>query len=445
LGLLGKLALRAAAKAQVSSVSSASFIMMLPHGWRRVALATLALLASVGSSAAIEVDPSSRSASQQFYRDYYLPANSAEIGWTGSHAACDPGTTSPAYRQAQIDRVNYFRAMAGVPAEVVVNETWSAKAQHAALMMSSNNALNHTPPATWMCYTADGAEAAGKSNLSLGAIGPAAVDAYMKDRGAGNTAVGHRRWLLYPQSVAMGAGDVPVAAGRNGANALWVVDNGTFGSPRPATRDTYVAWPPPGYVPFQVTYPRWSFSYPGADFSAATVTVTKNSDPISVSLEPITNGFGENTIAWIPDGMNHAANWPRPAADVAYQVSLSNVVIGGSAQAFSYDVTIFDPDAIAADFDGNQLVDAADLGRWKANFGDVTATKSQGDADGDSDVDGKDLLVWQREVGMGFAAANGLSVPEPDAASFAVVGVALVMAVRGHVGSACAKIGRVTT
>ena len=243
-----------------------------------------------------------------------------------------------------------------------------------------------------MCYTTGGAEAAGKSNLALGNSGPAAITAYMKDAGSNNAAVGHRRWMLYPQSVAMGTGDVPAGGGHSSANSLWVVDNATYSNPRPATREPYVAWPPPGYVPFQVTYPRWSFSYRNADFSGASVSVTKNDQPVSVALEPTTNGFGENTLTWIPEGLTHSASWPRPTADVRYRVSLANVVIGGTPQSFSYDVTIFDPDAIAADFDGNQMVNAADLGRWKSNFGSTAASKAQGDADGDLDVDGADFL-----------------------------------------------------
>lgn len=35
-------------------------------------------------------------------------------------------------------------------------------------MMSANNALSHTPPSTWTSYTANGAEAAGNSNIALG-------------------------------------------------------------------------------------------------------------------------------------------------------------------------------------------------------------------------------------------------------------------------------------
>ena len=43
---------------------------------------------------------------------------------------------------------------------------------------------------------------------------------------------------------------------------------------RPA-RDGFVAWPPPGFVPYQTVYPRWSFVLRGADFTNATVTMQR--------------------------------------------------------------------------------------------------------------------------------------------------------------------------
>ena len=73
----------------------------------------------------------------------------------------------------------------------------------------------------------------------------------MDEFGAGNAAVGHRRWILYPQTRNFGNGDVPVNGSNYAANALWVID-GNFGGPRPTTREPYVAWPAPGYFPYEL-------------------------------------------------------------------------------------------------------------------------------------------------------------------------------------------------
>jgi hypothetical protein len=67
----------------------------------------------------------------------------------------------------------------------------------------------------------------------------------------------------------------------------------------------------------------------------------------------------------------------------------------------------------AADFNQDTRIDAADLGHWKAGFGLTTsATTLDGDADGDRDVDGADLLIWQTQLGN--AAGPMSAIPEPS-------------------------------
>ena len=50
--------------------------------------------------------------------------------------------------------------------------------------------------------------AAGKSNLFLGRSGAGAIAGYMDDPGSGNTAAGHRRWIIDPRQTTMGSGSV---------------------------------------------------------------------------------------------------------------------------------------------------------------------------------------------------------------------------------------------
>lgn len=291
------------------------------------------------------VDPMDRAASLAFYRSVYRMAPDPSIAWTGSPTACTPGTTSAEFQAAVVQRINYFRAMAGVPAGIVLDDALNRKAQAAALMMSVNKKLHHTPPATWTCYSGDGAEGARKSNLST-LIGWEAIDQYMRDAGPNNDVLGHRRWLLYPQTRRMGTGNVPAVAGYDQASALLVIESETTATTRPAVREAegFVAWPPRGYVPHTVVYARWSFSYPNADFSAASVTMTRDSG----ALVPLTrerqvvNGFGENTLAWRPYDRDSFASWPQPAADETYTVSIENVLIDGTPRSFTYQVTVID-------------------------------------------------------------------------------------------------------
>ncbi|WGZ93876.1 MAG: CAP domain-containing protein [Candidatus Thiothrix putei] len=288
------------------------------------------------------IDPSNRQLARAFYNSVYLASNNTPIAWTGNHSTCTPGTTSSEFKDAVLARINYFRAMAGVPASITFNATFNTKAQQAALMMSANNSLSHNPPSSWNCYTADGATAAGSSNISWGHNAWNAVDGQIQDNGIDNHAVGHRRWLLHPQTQTMGTGDVPKVGSLAAANAIWVFDGNAY-STRPATRDDFIAWPTKGFNPYPVVPVRWSFSYPSANFTNATVSMTQGGTSIPVALETVANGYGENTLVWRPNNMTANQNWPKPTTDTSYQVTVSNVIVGGSPRSFTYTVTVFDP------------------------------------------------------------------------------------------------------
>jgi uncharacterized protein YkwD len=283
---------------------------------------------------------------RQTVKDYYLSAyQNAAIpapGWTGSQSSCSVGSTSQAFRDAVLARINFFRRMAGVPDTVVFSTVSNQKAQAAALIMSAEGALSHSPPTNWACYSTLGKDGAGSSNLALGNYGWGAINAYMRDYGSGNTAAGHRRWILYPQTREMGTGDVPGGDGNWSSNSLVVFDT-YYGTTRPATREAFVSWPPPGYAPYSLVFARWSFSYARADFSTATVSMISNGAALPVVQHPIANGYGENTIVWIPNNMGDSASWPKPAGDTTYTITIRNVKINGQPQNFTYNVIIFDP------------------------------------------------------------------------------------------------------
>jgi len=290
----------------------------------------------------LTVQPQNRQESLDFYLQQYLTSEGEAINWTGNQGSCTPGTTSSGFREAVLRRINYFRAMAGVPGGIIFSEESNRKAQAAALMMSVNKQLSHTPPTTWLCYSQDGSDGAGASDLYLGRYGWNAISGYIKDPGSGNYFAGHRRWILYPQTQVMGTGDIPDTSGYPSANALLIFDSHIW-EQRPQTREEYVAWPPPGYVPYQVVFPRWSFSYAGADFSGATVSMNFGGSPVSVSQVNTANGYGENTLVWIPMGLNDGASWPTPAADTTYTVNIQNIIINSTSRNFTYYVTVFNP------------------------------------------------------------------------------------------------------
>ncbi len=273
-----------------------------------------------------------------FYNCIYMASEdyASKINWTGNIGTCNAGTTASDFKDDVLRRVNYYRAMVGMPGDITFDATSSAKSQQAALMMSAQGALSHTPGAGWACYTTDGAEAAGNSNLALGSYGPGAIDGYMFDPGAGNEVVGHRRWILYSRAQVMGTGDVPASGGFSAANALWV--SGSFKS---APTPQFVAWPNDGYVPVNLVPDRWSFSYPGANFSGATVTMTQGGSSVSLSIiSNNDNGFGDNTIVWEPTGIPSTVT-----TDLPYVVTVSNIN-GPGPSSHTYTVTLMNPDIL---------------------------------------------------------------------------------------------------
>ena len=294
--------------------------------------------------------PDMRKIAVDLWVNSHLPSENVDMAWTGNHDTCNPGNTSQAYKDAVLLRINYFRLAAGVPALTGLNPTFNQKAQAAAFMMSRNNRLSHFPgilpddPANWVCFSLDGQEGAGSSNLALGTNGASTIDSYIQDSGNGNEPVGHRRWLLHPPSQEMGTGDIPWTGTYRSSNALYVFDGHTF-DPRPPVRDDFVAWPPKGHIPYQVVFQRWSFGYPDADFSGAQVRVTQNGADLPLVQYAPDNGFGENTLVWEMTGIDRFSTWPKPAADLPCVVTIQNVLINGQPRDFTYEVIIIDPDS----------------------------------------------------------------------------------------------------
>ena len=298
------------------------------------------------------VDTGSREQVREFYNAVFTSSDGVPISSTAITSNCIPGTNSPTFVNVTLRRINWFRALAGIPASVTVDAAEGVKDQAAAVMMSEHGALQHTGSwVGWNCFSSNGTNASANSNLALGNTGPDAISAYIWDFGANNNVVGHRRWILYPQTQIMATGDVPVQGSYNSANATWIFD-ANFGGPRPTTRTPYVAWPPAGYCPYQVVYPQWSFALSNANLGAATVTMKSNGVPVAVTLQTYVTGYGENTLVWYPTSLNVTTGtiFPFSGTDTVYAITVSNVVTAAGTKNFAYNVTLFDPATTGADY-----------------------------------------------------------------------------------------------
>jgi hypothetical protein len=68
-----------------------------------------------------------------------------------------------------------------------------------------------------------------------------------------------------------------------------------------------------------------------------------NGSALSINQAAVVNGYGENTLVWIPLGLNDGANWPFSGTDTTYTVVIHNVVITGQSRDFTYKVIVFNP------------------------------------------------------------------------------------------------------
>ncbi len=288
------------------------------------------------------VDPMNRRDVLAFYHTAYIASEdyAANMAWTGNTASGPAGTTSSAFKEDVRRRINFYRALSGLPADITFDAVKSGKCQEAALMFARNSDLMHVPPTNWIFYTANAAEAANNSNIGLGTYGPDVVDGYMRDDGADNIDVGHRRWLNYSRAQVMATGDVRAQNPYSSANAIWVI--GDF---KAAPTPKFVAWPNRGFVPFGLAPARWSLSYPGANFASATVTMTQGASSITTTVVSRTipgsnDGFGDNTIVWEPTGI--VSSGP----DTPYNVTVAGISGSGIPPSYSYTVTLFDPNVL---------------------------------------------------------------------------------------------------
>ena len=319
-------------------------------------------------AAGFNADTSSRRGVLALYHSVYGGkgdgANSE--GWLGNVRELRPGTTSAAFQSSVLRRVNFYRALAGVPANLTLNAEKSAKAQEAALLIARNSGLSHYPKKEhpeWVGLEqlAHGVEACAKSNLSLGAHGPAAVDGQIRDDGAANKNVGHRRWLLSPRLREIGTGDVPESPGFDAANAIWVV-----GEPEGSAARDFVLWPSRGYFPASLLPRRWSVSHPDADFTGATVLLWRDGVPVPVRLtckseKPEDRFDGAQTLVWELMNPDFSSQM-----ETHYNVEVTGLHVSGAEQRLAYEVLAFDPNVLGETVVVNGATRVPPSGGWYA-------------------------------------------------------------------------------
>lgn len=300
----------------------------------------------------LAVDTTNRNDVISFYQNVYQASEgyASVMNWTGDHGTCSEGTVSQTFVDMVQRRVNYYRAMAGVPASVAMNtastvvtasDPYSAASsvskieasRKSALMISKNNILTHNPATTSSCFTAAAGNGSYFGNITLGTYGSGAMDAYMLED-ASNRDAGHRRWILYTQATDFATGDVPPVGASRPSNTLYVRQNT---AELATVTPRFIPWPNAGYCPWAHATEFWSLSYPGANFSAATVAVTKGGVAQTVSNVRKNQGFGNNAVTW------QVENLAVGGADTTYEVTVSGISGTNVPTSHTYSVTFFNP------------------------------------------------------------------------------------------------------
>lgn len=223
-----------------------------------------------------------------------------------------------------------------------------------------------------------------------------------------------------------------------------------------------------GIVAFNLS-PGWTGDYLQAGVTAISMSVN-NSGPADLQLRLAlgTSAAPENAGAWLastsPVALPAGSGWtsiqfPLAAAGLtlvqddgsgAYEIVMSNVTAlrlvhsatpanRGSSITATLGVDNIQSLGIApipGDFDGNRMVDGADLTKWSIDFG----VSNGSDADMDADSDGVDFLIWQQNFGLGTALVpaetSALAVaPEPSAISLMAVAAAALAGRRRRAAS----------
>ncbi|HEX3997713.1 MAG TPA: hypothetical protein VHX65_04085 [Pirellulales bacterium] len=181
-------------------------------------------------------------------------ASNAAASQPKSAATIDPAADADAV--AAVRRLNAYRFVCGLPANVTLDAEQTYYAQAGAKLLKAVGKLDHTPanPGLPEAEYKDGYNGTSHSNIYQGSPNTplaSTVDAYMNDSDPSNIdRVGHRRWCLNPAMQTTGFGKY------EGFSAMWSFDNRR---PNAGAWDI-VAYPARGYMPVEYFSPDHAWS-----------------------------------------------------------------------------------------------------------------------------------------------------------------------------------------
>lgn len=240
--------------------------------------------------------------------------------WNGNPDSCLAGSMSREIVGRVEHRINYFRRMAGLTEEIVLDDQDNEYCQIAVMMCEANKTMSHEPNDGWRCFIPAGADALKSAILTKDPNPAIAITAAM---GQNHATVGNRRWLLYPRATYMGIGTSNTFTVIKAIDQSGELDTSKY-------KKQFVSWPPASYCPKLLVFKKWSFTL-DADLKGATVTMKDGTgNAVALKLEEVSNGYGFNTLVWEPE-LTLASSM-----DYTVNIKLAN------GKNFQYKVNIID-------------------------------------------------------------------------------------------------------
>jgi len=262
-----------------------------------------------------------------------------------------PKPSNPNAPRAQVlaralGKMNCFRYLADVPADITFDDQFINLCQSAAELLVSVGHLTHTPerPAGFDKTAYDlGREGCGHSNIFQSSAGANAVDSldgYMNDSDTRNIdRLGHRRWILNPTMCKTGFGD------SGNFSAMYSFDR----SRKDVPDYDFVCYPPRGLCPLNMFHPSWAWH---VSMNPAKYKVSNEATLEIFEVDKSLNHVGPAAALSYSHvdrgrfGINNAIIVkPDPAivrADVLYEVSVRGIRdAGGNPADIRYYVSFY--------------------------------------------------------------------------------------------------------
>jgi hypothetical protein len=263
--------------------------------------------------------------------------NSSELKWTGSVENCEPGTISELAQTKTLQRLCFFRRLAGLPDNCVFDFTKNRYCQAAALCMFAENALSHAPNENWYCFSEDAFRGARSSNLGIGYCCSDGIDQQFEDSGDHNKEAGHRAWLMTAKKKQFAYGATTNTV------AMWTNSGEMFHDSIVEDYATeFVVWPPEGPVPNELIYQRWSFEPYNYNFNFENPQIKMTC--MGKSIETKIDFISSTKIVWQPidlDLNNEKENIVKVSITANVRKYVKTGYTDYKKKTFTYEVIIY--------------------------------------------------------------------------------------------------------